>query len=257
MNMICNADDLGRVLRDAQERRERHVKCMLTPAFAARHTDGQLRAMVDLMLHMAQGRAMQLHRQRDGSLQLGVTLRFREGVRIADAARMGDEARLSPREQAALAIARETAGEAVRTAEDERSRLRWLYLWVSRHVKYENRMPGALGYAELVGAPGALLEGRANCQGFADAYALLCALAGLTCTYQCGWSGKGTHLWNAVQLNGRWYAVDVSRGSRLLRQSGEDAAVAAFLMSRSACAALGLRWDTWMETTPIVMEENR
>lgn len=255
--MIGSAEELGRLLRAAQTERAGHVEYLLTPSFAARYTDGQLRAMVDLMLHMAQGRAMQLHRQRGGSLRLGVTLRYREGVRMADAARTGGEARLSLREQATLATAREVAGEAVRSAADERERLLWLFMWLSRHAMYENLMPGALGYAELVGASGALLDGRANCQGFADAYALLCALAGMSCTYQCGWSGRGTHLWNAVRLEERWYAVDASRGSRLLRQSGEDAAMAAFLMDRSACAALGLRWDTWMETTPIVMEEKR
>ena len=257
MDVICSAEELGVLLRSAQEKRAERVKCQLAPAFAAQHGEGQLRAMIDLLLHMAQGRRLHMHRQRDGSLLMGVDIRYREGVRMADAARNGDLSRLTPREQEALVLAREVAEQAVRTAADKRSRLHWLFVWLSCHVQYENLVPGALGYAELVGATGALLNGRANCQGFADAYALLCALAGMQCTYQCGWSGKGTHLWNAVHTDAGWYAVDSSRGSRLLRQSGEAAMNAAFLMDRGACAALGLRWDQWMETAPVVMEEEQ
>lgn len=257
MDMIGNVEALGDALRTAQENRAEHVKCLLAPSFAARYGDGQLRAMTDLALHMAQGRRLQLHRMRDGTMQLGVSIVYREGVRMADAARSGRWERLTLQERQAAELARGIAAQATQEAPGERDRLWCLFQWVSRHVTYENASPGSLKYAELVGATGALLNGRANCQGFADAYALLCAMAGLTVAYQCGWSGKGTHLWNAARLGRDWYAVDTSRGSRLLRQSGEDAMAAAFLMDRSACAALGLRWDAWMETKPISMEAIR
>lgn len=67
-------------------------------------------------------------------------------------------------------------------------------------------------------AIGALLNGEANCDGYADAFYLVGSLAGLTVTYQHGeslddednyWKDE-THLWNLLQLDGTWRLVDVT-----------------------------------------------
>ncbi|MBQ8136662.1 MAG: hypothetical protein IJ174_04435, partial [Clostridia bacterium] len=64
---------------------------------------------------------------------------------------------------------------------------------------------------------GALLNGRANCDGYADAYALLCGLKGITVRLFHGDSfhkqdvkGEETHLWNLILLDGVWRSVDVT-----------------------------------------------
>lgn len=60
------------------------------------------------------------------------------------------------------------------------------------------------------------LFGRGNvvCQGYADAFLLLCQQVGLPCTVVIGaGSGSSTesdHMWNAVQLDGNWYCLDVT-----------------------------------------------
>ena len=67
-------------------------------------------------------------------------------------------------------------------------------------------------------AIGALLNGEANCDGYADAFYLVGSLAGLTITYQHGeslddeenyWKDE-THLWNLLQIDGTWRLVDVT-----------------------------------------------
>ncbi len=69
-------------------------------------------------------------------------------------------------------------------------------------------------------AVGALLNGKANCDGYADAFLLVGTLAGLEVRYQHGDSlvGSGgfaitdsvTHMWNLLKLDDSWRQVDVT-----------------------------------------------
>ena len=67
-------------------------------------------------------------------------------------------------------------------------------------------------------AIGAILMGRANCDGYADAFHLISALAGLETSYVHGNSPDRTdadqdmvnHMWNFLKLNGSWRLVDVT-----------------------------------------------
>lgn len=254
MELIRDEAALSRLLAVMQVRREQQMSCLLSAALASARSDEQVRAAVDLMLPMVQSRSVRLDRLRDGRAKLNVTIMYREGVRIADAAARGDLSLLSQREVQALRIAHTAAQEAMQQT-GKAAQFRWLFDWLACQVAYENARPGTLGYAELIGAAGALLQGRANCQGFADAYGLLCRLAGLRALRQCGMSGRGTHLWNLIHVSGSWYAADVSRGSRLLREVGKEAAQAAFMMDRNGCEALGLRWEPWMDAALMKMEE--
>ena len=64
---------------------------------------------------------------------------------------------------------------------------------------------------------GALLNGKANCDGYADAYMLLCGLKGIEArlwhgddlNYDDPLDDRG-HLWNLVLLDGVWRSVDVT-----------------------------------------------
>ncbi len=63
---------------------------------------------------------------------------------------------------------------------------------------------------------GAILNGKANCDGYADAFMLLCALKGIPVELVAGESKKKTgaedpgHMWNLVYLDGLWRGVDVT-----------------------------------------------
>lgn len=65
-------------------------------------------------------------------------------------------------------------------------------------------------------AYGALVDGRAVCEGYSRAFQLLCSEMGITCVSVNGTAedesddGDGNHIWNAVQLDGSWYYVDVT-----------------------------------------------
>ncbi|WP_305117852.1 fibronectin type III domain-containing protein [uncultured Adlercreutzia sp.] len=63
------------------------------------------------------------------------------------------------------------------------------------------------------------LEGREGergpvCEGYAEAFKVLCDKAGIPCVLvdgigYSGWSAEG-HMWNNVKVGGSWYAVDVT-----------------------------------------------
>ncbi len=66
-------------------------------------------------------------------------------------------------------------------------------------------------------AVGAILNGKANCDGYTDAFYLLCSLAGLEAGYM-GYdvyseekeNGDQNHIWNLVKVNDKWVMVDVT-----------------------------------------------
>jgi len=68
-------------------------------------------------------------------------------------------------------------------------------------------------------AVGALLNGTADCDGYADAFYLVGSLAGLEVRYQHGFASSydledhklvtESHMWNLLKLDGSWRVVDV------------------------------------------------
>ncbi len=66
---------------------------------------------------------------------------------------------------------------------------------------------------------GALVDGKAVCEGYAEAFKLLCDRFGIPCAVILGEgvvsSGSEPHMWNYVQMeDGYWYAVDVTWDDR-------------------------------------------
>ncbi len=60
-------------------------------------------------------------------------------------------------------------------------------------------------------AYGALVNGYAVCQGYADAFKLICDRYKVPCVFISGSSGGVGHAWNAVQMDdGKWYLIDVT-----------------------------------------------
>lgn len=78
------------------------------------------------------------------------------------------------------------------------------------------------GSGEKDCATGALLNGAADCDGYADAMLLCCGLAGIPCRFMHGDSRKpalpgapdGNHMWNLVCIDGDWLMCDVTWGDQ-------------------------------------------
>jgi len=82
-------------------------------------------------------------------------------------------------------------------------------------VEFESDHENNLGAFD---AYGALVEGRAVCQGYAHAFKLLLHFAGVENVIVTGRAGGVNHAWNLVNFgtktNERWYHVDVTWNDR-------------------------------------------
>ncbi len=60
-------------------------------------------------------------------------------------------------------------------------------------------------------AYGALVEGRAVCQGYSDAFKIICDYYKIPCVCISGTADGAGHMWNAVQMDdGKWYFLDIT-----------------------------------------------
>ena len=58
---------------------------------------------------------------------------------------------------------------------------------------------------------GALVEGNAVCQGYANSFKMICDYYKIPCVCLTGTANGGPHMWNAVQMDdGKWYLIDVT-----------------------------------------------
>ncbi|MCL2634235.1 MAG: hypothetical protein FWD34_06970 [Oscillospiraceae bacterium] len=57
---------------------------------------------------------------------------------------------------------------------------------------------------------GALITGKAVCQGYAYSFKMLMDMLNVECIIISGTAGNEKHAWNMVNYNGKWYHVDVT-----------------------------------------------
>ena len=135
------------------------------------------------------------------------------GTKILLALQKGTESSLSGREQETLQAARDMAAQC--TDSDPLARAKALHDLLCERIVYTDDE----STDEDDTAIGALLNGQANCDGYADAFYLVGSLAGLNVKYQHGDSyklGLGdifsnvTHMWNLLEVDGNWRLVDVT-----------------------------------------------
>lgn len=135
------------------------------------------------------------------------------GQRIFWAWQAGDLSSLTEAEKQTCEAALEVVEQGRRETEDLMELELWLHDWLCTHVEYDSPVTYVypedyVGLRELT-CIGAILDGKANCQGYTDAFYLLGNLAGLEVCNVFGSAGEG-HCWNAVRLDGWLYTVDVT-----------------------------------------------
>lgn len=90
------------------------------------------------------------------------------------------------------------------------------------NVEYDNDAAQQLlkyGYVEdehrdSFNAYGALIKGIAVCEGYAEAFKLLCDKAQITSIVVTGKLDDVGHAWNRVYISGKWYDVDVTNNDK-------------------------------------------
>ncbi len=179
-------------------------------------------------------------------IYVGLKYTYRSGVRMADAWKNGNTAGLSSDELKALNKAGTVAMTIRSQYASDLDRERALHDYLCEHLTYEDA-DHSYDIPPQQQASYALNTGKANCQGYSDAFYLLGTMAGLNVRIQNGFNRQGAHTWNAVELNGSWYMLDVTSDDTDGDSLSSDApAYLCFNMGKDLCDAGGYTWDdTW------------
>lgn len=102
---------------------------------------------------------------------------------------------------------------------------RYFYDYLIQNTEYEDD-PQFHDASTFYTITDALVEGKSNCDGIANAYLALCRYAGIECFkvyYNPEDLGKDSgHVWNIVNLDGQYYHVDVSHGRNLYDEYAQE-----------------------------------
>lgn len=90
------------------------------------------------------------------------------------------------------------------TEVEDEAIIRGIYNWCTKNIK-KDKTTAKKHTRNLYGA---LIKQECVCEGYAEAFKYLCNKAGIECI--CVHSKE--HIWNYVQLDGQWYAVDATWG---------------------------------------------
>lgn len=85
----------------------------------------------------------------------------------------------------------------------EYEKAREVHDYLIRNVQYDFSKNSYKSY-------GALVEGRAVCQGYSLAYREVLLHLEMKCNVIIGTTGQGLHTWNFVEINGSNYFIDVT-----------------------------------------------
>lgn len=101
-------------------------------------------------------------------------------------------------------------------AESELEKARIIYTYLQDNIVYEMDESEDLKQKILNSdyLYDAICDGATNCDGYANAFSLLCYLNDITCIEKMtGNNAKETgHTWNSAFLDGKWYNVDATEG---------------------------------------------
>lgn len=134
------------------------------------------------------------------------------GLRVLTAANKGNLSILTDRELSLLKKATDIASQITRANSTALSVEKAVHDYICANVTYKT--DGRPGMQAGDTAIGALLDGKADCDGYSDAFFLLGTLCGLDVWYFPNEAAiaqsNGSHMANVVQLGGQWYIVDTT-----------------------------------------------
>lgn len=125
----------------------------------------------------------------------------------------------------ALRAAYDSCSQGLTAGMSEYEQIKLLHDNYCRYYTY-----GDMTGAQAGTAKGALINRRAVCQGIAYGWLYLCQQAGLKCIYVSGQLGSTNHSWNYIQVDGKWYLIDLTTDGGLV---GVDVGYSAFLKGKT------------------------
>ncbi len=157
--------------------------------------------------------------QDDGRDYWEIYIEYYPGTLIADAYETGDYNNLTIDELEVLQIAVDFIENTVNPQDNVLVKERLIHDFICFSTIYSNPKSNDPVPRHCT-AVGLLLDGEANCQGYADCFEMLCRMAGLKTDKQSGSAEGNLHVWNIINLDGSWYSVDVTYDDTTYNTSG-------------------------------------
>ncbi|MCM1245530.1 MAG: hypothetical protein NC293_07795 [Roseburia sp.] len=121
----------------------------------------------------------------------------------------------------------------------------YIHDYLASQYEYDTRSPQSTTNPCHYDAYSLIVEGRAVCEGYSLAYLYFMKRLDIPCSTVA--SNKMNHMWNQVQIGGKWYHVDVTHDDPLSDIPGR-AQHMRFLLSDAAMTAQGYsEWDSPLE----------
>ena len=184
----------------------------------------------------------------DNTSKYTLTLTDFVGNKIVRAYNSGDYSKLTNDEINTLNIAKSVVNTAKNNTRSKFELELYLHDYITAVTEYNYSgaaVPDPKNPPRHLTAVGALIDGSANCQGYADAFYLLCTLAGFEVSRISG-LGKGEpHMINTIKLDGKWYVVDATFNDTTDTKHPETNSYMSFNIGRDLCTAY--EWGELME----------
>ena len=147
--------------------------------------------------------------EEDGRSYWYVYFEYYPGVMIADAYKSGITSNLTDDEFKTYNMAVEFIENEVNPESDPIKKERLIHDYICNLAVYDNpEKPEPV--PRHCTAVGLLLDGRANCQGYTDAFNMLASMAGFEVQSQTGYAEDSRHVWNIIKVYDNWYVMDVT-----------------------------------------------
>lgn len=184
-----------------------------------------------------------------GETHVLVTCTYLSGVNIARAYREKDTSTLTDVERQAYDIALEFFDTEYPEDGNRVTQERSIYDFVQASSDYWVGKPQAQRVEDICSAVDVLVKGRSNCAGFADAFWMLCDMAGFSVRNVPGTLEGQPHMWNLIELDGTWYFVDPTKSLDERAQK-----VYVFFNAGSGLMAPHYAWEESLLPVPIAGE---
>lgn len=138
-----------------------------------------------------------------------VYLYYYPGARIADAYLSGDLSSLNEEETITYYTALDFVENHVNPEPNVLKKEKLIHDYICQSTLYTNPASDDMIPRHCT-AVGLLLDGYANCQGYADCFDMLARMAGLTVDKQSGSAEGSLHVWNIIQIDDIWYSMDIT-----------------------------------------------
>lgn len=124
--------------------------------------------------------------------------------------------------------------------ESDYEKLKFINDYLVDHCEYlSEAMKDPQMHETAFTAYGALIEGKAVCEGYTNAVQLFCEAADIPCMKVAGTVENGNHIWNAVYLEHKWWMLDTTFNDPIGVQDENDR-LRFFLIDIDTFAQIGL-----------------